>query len=155
MIIEIPGRKSLDIKNIVFDYNGTLATDGLIPEDVGQMLFELSKEFKLYVLTADTYGSATKACENYPITLKTFPKENAGQFKADIVKNLNANECACIGNGYNDLGMFDEAALSVAILGEEGACTKTLLHADIAVTDIRHAMNLFLKPSRIIADLRS
>jgi len=155
MKIEIPGRDTIDIKNIVFDYNGTLATDGAIPEDVGQALFELSKEFALYVLTADTYGSAAKACENYPVTLKTFPKENAGEFKAEIVKSLNANECSCIGNGYNDLGMFEISALSVAVLGEEGACAKALLYADIAVTDIRHAIKLFLKPARIIADLRN
>ena len=60
MIIEIPGRETLEIKDIVFDYNGTIAIDGKLIGDVSKNINELSSSFNFYVITADTYGTVKK-----------------------------------------------------------------------------------------------
>ena len=38
MRIEIPGYKVLTLDYLVLDYNGTIATDGKIPEDVKEKI---------------------------------------------------------------------------------------------------------------------
>ena len=35
--IHIPGREPLFIENVVMDYNGTLAVDGILPESVKEI----------------------------------------------------------------------------------------------------------------------
>ena len=59
MIIEIPGYKTLDLDYLVLDYNGTIAVDGLIPPAIKERLLLLGDSFKIYVLTADTHGTAS------------------------------------------------------------------------------------------------
>jgi soluble P-type ATPase len=154
MKIEIPGYKTLEIRNLVMDYNGTVAIDGSIPEDIKEKLIKLSEEFNIYILTADTHGDAEKRCEGLPITIKTFPGECAANSKLDIVKNLGSGVCACIGNGRNDALMFMESELSIAVVGKEGIYAPLLAVADICVGCIGDGLDLFLKPARIIADLR-
>jgi len=48
----------MDIENIVFDLNGTVATDGRIPIEVKEKIQALSQRVNIYVLTADTQGTA-------------------------------------------------------------------------------------------------
>ena len=38
MNISIPGYKELDIHNLILDYNGTIAVDGSIPQEVKDAL---------------------------------------------------------------------------------------------------------------------
>ena len=52
MTIDIPGYRTLHLKNLLLDYNGTIAVDGSIPQDVRQRLCQLSEYFDIYVLTA-------------------------------------------------------------------------------------------------------
>ncbi|MCL2857300.1 MAG: ATPase P [Oscillospiraceae bacterium] len=155
MTIKIPGREALDIRAIVFDYNGTLATDGKLSDSVKVKLRELSKSYELYVLTADTYGSAARECEGLPVVLKTFDSEGASAFKAQIVKESNPAHCACVGNGFNDMDMFKEAALSVGVLGDEGIYAGLVQRSDILVNSIEDGLDLFLNTDRIRAVLRS
>ncbi len=42
MRIEIPGYKTMDLKYLILDYNGTIAKDGIIPESVKERLKKLS-----------------------------------------------------------------------------------------------------------------
>ena len=52
---EIPGWGSLEIKNLVLDFNGTIATDGRLIEGVAPLLGEIKeKNVDIYVITADT-----------------------------------------------------------------------------------------------------
>ena len=155
MIVNIPGRQALDIRKIVFDYNGTLATGGKLSESVKAKLLALSKSYDLYVLTADTYGNAARECEGLPLTLKTFDSQGAGAFKAQIVTQLNPAHCACVGNGFNDMDMFKEAALSVGVLGDEGVFAGLIQRSDILVKSIEDGMDLFLNTDRLCAALRS
>jgi soluble P-type ATPase len=77
MIIEIPGYKTLDLDYLVLDYNGTIAVDGLIPPAIKERLLLLGDSFKIYVLTADTHGTAAAMCDGLPLEIMTFPSGSA------------------------------------------------------------------------------
>lgn len=152
--VEIPGRFTYLIKNAVFDYNGTIACNGKISLSVRDKINELGKLVNIYVLTADTYGSAAKECKGLNLKLLTFPKGDAADFKSQIVSDLGKENCICFGNGYNDIKMFEKALLSVAVLGDEGMCSSLLLKSDIMVKSIEDGINLLLNTNSLIADLR-
>jgi soluble P-type ATPase len=59
-----------------------------------------------------------------------------------------------IGNGNNDSEMVKNAILGIAIIGDEGCATPTLLQSDISCTNIADALELLLNEKRLIATLR-
>ena len=88
MRIEIPGYKTMDLKYLILDYNGTIAKDGIIPESVKERLKKLSGIYEIYVLTADTHGTARKICEGLPLKIQTFPGNAAAEEKRKIIEQL-------------------------------------------------------------------
>ena len=154
MRIEIPGYKVLTLDYLVLDYNGTIATDGKIPEDVKEKIRCLAEFFKIYILTADTHGTASQMCEDIPVTIMTFPGDDAMKEKLRIVTELGAKHCIAIGNGRNDCQMCAFSGLSIAVTDREGMYGKLILEADICVTSILDALELFEYPKRLIATLR-
>ncbi len=155
LVINIPGRGTFEIKNVVFDYNGTLAVDGHMSQLVKDMLLKLKDFLKVYILTADTYGTVEKACIGIDVHVKTFPRENAGLCKRDIIKELGATKTLCVGNGFNDIPMANECILSIAVIEKEGCSGKLLAASDIVVSSIEDAFEMLLKPDRIKATLRN
>lgn len=154
MRIEIPGYKILQLDTLLLDYNGTVALDGQIPPSVRERLAALSEEFKIYILTADTHGTAAKQCQDMDVTLYTFPVGNAAEYKWEIVDKVGGEHCVCMGNGRNDVLMFEKSALSVAILDGEGMYAGLLAKADVCVRSIEEGLDLLRYPKRLIADLR-
>lgn len=154
MKIEIPGYKELDLKYLVLDYNGTIARDGIIPESIRKRITEASKQFQIYVVTADTHGNAARECRLLPVEVKTFPSAAAAQEKEKIVKALGAQHCICIGNGRNDMEMCRIAGLSVAVMDAEGMYAKLAGEADVCVRSMEEALEFTVSPKRIIATLR-
>lgn len=154
MTIDIPGYKRLDLNTLLLDYNGTIAIDGCIPDSVKTRICKLANEFKIVVLTADTHGTAKEQCRGLPLEIHTFPVGDAADHKKEILKQYGTENCACIGNGRNDIKMCKEAALSIAIMGVEGMCGNLLIESNICVTSIEDGLDLLLNPKRIIADLR-
>lgn len=152
--IDIPGRKPFKIKHLVLDYNGTIAVDGILSAGAAGLLKQLKEVVHIYVLTADTYGTAAKQCEPLGIELKTFPTENAGAAKKQIIEALHGGVC-CVGNGFNDIPMCQLADLSIAVLAEEGVCTGLLKYCDVLVTTPVDALNLLLNTDRLRATLRN
>lgn len=152
--ISIPGKSDYSIKNVVFDYNGTLAENGKISASVKERLLSLCSMAEVYVLTADTYGSADRECSGLSLTLKTFPTDNAADCKAHIVNELGRENTICFGNGFNDIKMFEAAALSVAVLGGEGMCSALLASSHVMVRSIEEGMNLLLNTNSLRATLR-
>ena len=59
-----------------------------------------------------------------------------------------------IGQGANDAGMLESAAIGICVLSSEGAAVETLLKADLVVSDIFEAFELLENPLRIVASLR-
>ena len=152
--IDIPGRNIITIRHLVLDYNGTIAADGHLINGVEERLAWLKDKLDIYVLTADTYGTVREQCEHMGIHVETFPWAGAAECKAEIVRDLGDN-VMCIGNGYNDVLMFEEAELSVAVIEKEGAYGRLLSLADIVTLSITDALDLLIRTDRIRATLRS
>lgn len=155
LIYEIPGRDNLEIKNIVFDYNGTIAVDGKLIDGVKELINKLAEVIDIYVLTADTYGTVEKECIDINCKVLTFPKSDAGKSKKEIVRELGGHRTICLGNGYNDILMFEEAVLSIAIIEGEGVSGKLLSKADIVCRSIVEALRMLLNKDMVKATLRS
>ena len=155
LLYEIPGRDNIKIENIVFDYNGTIAVDGKLIEGVMELINSLAEYANIYILTADTYGTVEKECMGINGEILTFPKENAGVSKKKIVKKLGGERTLCLGNGYNDIPMFEESVLSIGIIEGEGASGKLLSKSDIVVSNIIQGINIILNQNMIKATLRN
>ena len=152
--IEIPGWESLDICHIVMDYNGTAAVDGVFLAEAEERILKLKEMAQLYILTADTYGTVKEQCCGLGIEVMTFPREGAAECKEEIVKGLSGG-VVCLGNGLNDIQMFDAADLSIAVLEKEGLCGRLLNHADVIAPSFTAGLDLLLKPNRLRATLRT
>lgn len=152
--IRIPGREELTLHHLILDYNGTIAEDGEIIESIRPRLEALSKDLSIYVITADTHGTAAQKCAGLPLQVLTFPTTEVGRIKAEEAQKLQGG-VACIGNGYNDIPMSDVCGLSVCVIGKEGCCGALLSHTDVVVTSIEDALDLLLMPGRLRATLRT
>jgi soluble P-type ATPase len=152
--LSIPGWGNMEIENIVLDLNGTIATDGKIPLEVKGKINSLSKTVKVYVLTADTQGTASEEITDMEAELLKVSEEDSAEVKLRVLKSLAPEKTVVIGNGNNDHLILREAALGIAVMGDEGMSVSTMKHADILVKNISDALDLFLKPKRLIATLR-
>ncbi len=152
--IEIPNYKTLELEHLVLDYNGTIALDGEIRDSVRERLITLSKMLDIYVLTADTHGTAKKMCEGLPLKIQTFPTDGALDEKLAVVEGLGEDKCIAIGNGRNDKLMCRASALAIAVMEQEGMCGRLLGEADVCTRNIEDALDLLLRPKRLIATLR-
>ena len=154
MTIEIPHYKNITITDIVCDYNGTIAKDGIVLPEIKTLFAQLSKVFTLHVITADTFGSVKAQLDDYDAEIKIITSSDHTQEKADFISSLGADQCAAMGNGNNDSAMLKSASVGIAVLGDEGCSTKALLNADIVCQNSNDALALFLEPKRLIATLR-
>ncbi len=154
MKIEIPQYRTLELKYLLIDFNGTIAADGTVSENIKKKLEQISAQLDIYVLTADTHGTAKKMCEDMPVTVYTFPNCGAAEEKQKLVNSLGREFCAAIGNGRNDIAMCQDSCLSIAVIGKEGACSKLIGHTDVCVTSIEDGLDLLILPKRLIATLR-
>lgn len=154
LTISIPGRDELKLSHLVLDYNGTIAEDGSVVDGIASRLEALAELLEITVITADTHGTAAQHCAGLPLTVKTYPTVEVGAVKAEETGKKRGG-VVCIGNGYNDILMFDAADLSICVIGREGCCGALLSHADIVVTSIHDALDLLLKPDRLRATLRT
>lgn len=152
--VDIPGRGTLQLETLVLDFNGTLACDGKLLDGVEERLNELSRSLSIHILTADTFGHCREACRNLRVSVHVLQQDRGGPEKESWVASLGAQHTVAIGNGANDVMMLEYAELGIAVLGPEGASTRALLKADIAVRHIQDALDLLLHPQRLVATLR-
>jgi soluble P-type ATPase len=152
--IRIPGWGDMEIENIVLDLNGTIATDGRIPPEVKEKIGSLADRVKIYILTADTQGVANEETKDMNIELIKIIEEDSNQGKFEFLKTLDLERTIAVGNGNNDQLILKEASLGIAVLGEEGLSASVIKNADIVVKNVSDALDLFLKPKRLIATLR-
>lgn len=152
--VEVPNYKTIELEYAVFDYNGTIAADGVIDDGVAERLELLSKKLKLFIVTLDTFGTVKKQCEHLPVEVKVVPKETGGLGKKVFVNELGKSKTVCIGNGNNDVDMFSVAELSLIILGKEGMAVQSLKEADVVFQNSLDAIDFLLSEKRMIATLR-
>jgi len=151
--LDIPGWGNMEIENILLDLNGTIATDGKIPTEVREKINSLSDRVSIYILTADTQGTADEEVRDLKAKLIKIPGEDSKNGKFEFIKDLEIEKTVAIGNGNNDQLILKEAGLGIAVLGDEGVSVSTMKNADIVVKGIFDALDLFLKPKRLLATL--
>lgn len=155
MQIEIPGKKPLKATHLVLDYNGTLAIDGKILNNVKELLNLLSEIIEIHVITADTFGMVKKNLKGVKCNCIILNGNGQQLQKLQYITGLGKQKVIAIGNGFNDVLMLKNAALGIAVIQKEGASAKTVLVADIVCGSITDALELLLNPLRIIATLRN
>lgn len=154
--LHIPGYPALTLKHLVLDYNGTIALDGKVIDGVKERLTELSKTLTIHILTADTHSTAKEELQNVPCELEVLPSgENHIDAKRTRVAQMGADEVVAIGNGRNDSRMLSISAVGICVMGEEGAHFQSMNTADIVCPSILSALDLLLKPRRLVATMRS
>jgi len=152
--IKIPHLNTLNLNNLVLDYNGTLAVDGKIIESVINILKSLSFNLNIYIITADTYGFVEERIKDIPCKLIILPHGNQDKAKLRFLEQLNAKETVCIGNGKNDRLMLKESSLGIVVIGKEGAALDSLIAADVVCNSITDALDILLQTKRLVATLR-
>lgn len=150
--VEIPGRGRLALAHLVLDVNGTLAVDGRLLPGVKERLDALRQQVTVHLLTADTHGQ--QAAIDAELGLRATIIQHGTAEKGAYVLALGAEQVAAVGNGANDVAMFNAAALRIAVLGPEGTAAALLNSADVLAWDITSALDLLLYPPRLIATLR-
>ena len=149
--IDIPQRGSLELQHAVFDINGTLAIDGVPLVGVADRLRTLSGQMTIHLLTAGTHGNLEDIEKELGHPLQRI---STGEDKVNYVKKLGPESVVAIGNGVNDAGMLELAAIGIAVLAGEGVAGSALRAADVLVTSPIHAIELLLLPKRLVATLR-
>lgn len=152
--INIPGWANMEIENMVIDLNGTLAIDGKVSMDVKERINKISELIDIFVLTSDIYGTAFEECKGLRVKLIKIEGDSTEEGKFEFIKGLPLEKTVVIGNGNNDKLILKESALGIAVLGDEGLSISAIKNADIVVKNISDALDLFLKPKRLIATLR-
>jgi soluble P-type ATPase len=151
--LAIPGFKKISLANVVFDLNGTLAKDGLIAPSVVERLKKLQEKLEVLIATAGTHGHL-KEVKGLGFQVQLLQKGKEAEQKLKLLEELGASKTAAVGNGANDYLMIERAAFSVTVLGREGAYPPLLKVSHLVVNTPEDAIELFLKPKRIIASLR-
>lgn len=153
--LDIPGFKKLNIEHLVLDFNGTIAHDGTINTQVKDKINEIAKFLNVYILTADTFGSAEEELKGINGKLIILDQMDQAAQKAQVVEELNPLHTIAIGNGRNDMRMLSFAAIGITVLNQEGASGQALTSSDIISRNIMEAMELLENPGRIKATLRA
>ncbi len=149
--IDIPQRGIIELHHAVFDVNGTLAVDGILIPGVVERLQALAEHLSLHALTAGTHGNVAELEGVFGFPLQIISR---GEEKMHFVEQLGPAHVIAFGNGRNDVGMLSLAAIGVAILAGEGVAIEALQAADVLAPGPVEAIDLVLKPKRLIATLR-
>lgn len=152
--LEIPGRSDILLEGVVFDMNGTLTVDGELAARDRELLILLAGKLQVYVLTADTFGTAAGVFAGLPLEICRLRGMAGFLEKKKFIDSRRSSSLAAVGNGYNDHLMLKSAALGICVLGKEGAHPLTIAHADLVVPSTGAALELFLHPLRLVAGLR-
>jgi len=102
--VRIPGYKELQISDIVCDYNGTIAKDGILLQEAAEMIERVADRYRVHIVTADTFGSVAEQIGGLEAELKILSSSDHTAEKRAYVEEIGAHRCAAIGNGNNDAG---------------------------------------------------
>lgn len=152
--IDIPGFGSVRLEYLVSDFNGTLATDGILPPNVKDKLNALSEIVQIFVLTSDEFGRAKEELKGVKCKLQILTEKNMDAQKGEFVNGLNAEKTVTLGNGFNDRKMVKNAEIGIVVMGREGCAAETLAAADVVVANAEDALDLLLNPKRLKATLK-
>ncbi len=152
--LTIPGRGQLRLEHLVTDVNGTLALDGALIDGLAKRIASVRDRLTVHLLTANTHGRQAVIDQQLNLTATRLRAGGEQAQKRQFVEELGAGTVVAIGQGANDAGMLDAAALGICVMSTEGVATETLMAADLVVPTIFAAFDLLDKPLRIVASLR-
>jgi len=152
--IDVPGWGLLRITDVVLDVNGTIAVDGRLVEGVAGRLAALRTAVAVHLVTADTTGQQAALDAELGLRAERIAAGQEREQKAALVRALGATSVCMIGNGANDVEPLREAALGIAVLGEEGVAVEAVEAANVLAPSINAALDLLLHPLRLRATLR-
>lgn len=87
MIINIPGFKNIEIKNLVLDYNGTIANNGQLIDGVDTLINKIAENIQVFVITADTFGTVEIQLKNTNCKVLKITNDNQKLQKLALVQN--------------------------------------------------------------------
>jgi soluble P-type ATPase len=149
--VSVPGGDDLRLEHLVTDVNGTLSDRGRLIDGVQERIRRLASDLAVHIVSADTLGTAAELADGLAAG---FRRVDTGADKRAYVERLGAAGCVAIGNGANDVPMFQATGLSIAVLGPEGAHTGAIAAATITCRSIAEALDLLLTPAALTATLR-
>lgn len=152
--IDIPGVGEKRINHLVFDFNGTIARDGVLIPGVQSEMNRWADQVTLHVITADTFGFVKRELTGIECILTVIPEKDQARSKLNYIIGLDPDQTLCVGNGANDEWMLRAAAIGIAVMQTEGAAVSALMAADLAVRDILDVFGLLKHPRRLSASLR-
>jgi soluble P-type ATPase len=153
--LDIPGRGRINVKNVVFDVNGTISVDGKIDKRIKERLKRISEKYSVYILTADTYGTVERELEGIGVAIHKISPQKEAEQKQKFVDELGWEETIAVGNGANDVLMLRQAILGICVIEKEGACSQAIANSDIVVQEMKSSFALLENPKRIVATLRN
>lgn len=151
--IQIPGRGVYHLSHLVLDVNGTITLEGRLIDGVVERVQALRDVVEVHCLTANTRGQQDAIDASLGISAVRIRAGGEAAQKEAFVRELGGGVCA-VGNGAIDAGMLRQAALGIAVVGEEGLATEALQAADLVVPHVNAALDLLLDPLRLVATLR-
>jgi soluble P-type ATPase len=143
-----PGEEPLEIDYILVDFEGTLAADGRVHPKAKDKLNLLSKRVKIFVLTTGDKEKVRQVLRNVRAEVLDVREGDARRGKMAVLERLGPEKAAAVGNGVDDVSMFKEAALGIAVLTREGISSELIGEADLVFMNIVDALDFFLKPLR-------
>lgn len=149
--IDIPERGTIELQHAVFDVNGTLAVDGIAIAGIAEKLDELSDQLTIHLVTSGTHERLQELERDLGFRLQI---AHRSEEKLRYVRDLGPSKVIAIGNGANDTTMLRLAALGIAVMTKEGVSIRALQAADVLVANPHDAIDLLLKPKRLVATLR-
>lgn len=155
MKLSIPGQKDIEITDVLFDYNGTLAVDGVLYPEVAEQINALADQVNFHVITADTFGSVQAQLKDVTCQVVTIADDEQDQQKLDYLLKLGKDNTMAVGNGMNDHLMLKESVIGIALLQDEGLCRATLMASDLLCKSINDVFAYFHKTNRLVASLRN
>jgi len=155
--IDIPGFGNRHIRIAVSDYTGTHSFGGAIEPIVKSGLRRLLTLVDLYIVTADSFGTAETELAGIAIPYKLRTATHDIE-KADYVSQFDLQHVAAFGNGNNDRLMLkavkNGGGLAIAVDNGEGCALDAMRNADLFVVGAANALDLLLDPVRLKATLR-
>ena len=154
MIINVPQTGKYDIENIVFDYNGTIANNGIIIDGVLEKIVDLSKSFNVHIITADTFSTVRESFKGTNVNINIIDKDYGSEQKEKFIDKLGFDKTIALGNGRNDELMLKKSIISIAVLNDEGVSVKAINSADFLIKDINNFFEMIYDTNKMIAILR-
>lgn len=156
--LDFPCGAFYSLQNILMDMNGTTTMDGKWIDGVTERLKDISKVLNIYIISADTGQTMEELTKDmvkdgYIKTHRLEPGRGDIQ-KLNFLRKLGWENTVAIGNGCNDALMLKDAAIGISVIGHEGTFMEAMMASKIVVPHICDALDLFLKPRRLIATLR-